>query len=95
MPVLGHDKRTAKSREAASKKMGLEATAEHSQWRCWRDVLRKTVPDTRDVGLRRPVKLGQRRLTAVYGGPPARMTRQNADDAKPASLYCSIVTMSL
>ena len=28
--------------------MSLEATAEDGQWRCWRDVLWKTVPDTKD-----------------------------------------------
>jgi len=27
--------------------MSLEATAKDGQWRCWRDALRKTVPDTR------------------------------------------------
>jgi len=38
-----------KSREAAPEEISLEATAEDGQWRwCWLDVLRKTVPDTRN-----------------------------------------------
>ena len=47
MSLLGHDKRTVKSCKAAPEEMSLEATAKDGQWRCWRDVLRKTVPDTR------------------------------------------------
>ena len=47
MSLLGRDKRTMKSWKAAPEEMSLEATAKDGQWRCWRDVLRKTVLDTR------------------------------------------------
>ena len=47
MSLLGHDKRTVKSWKAAPEEMSLEATAKDGQRRCWRDVLRKAVPDTR------------------------------------------------
>jgi len=42
-----HDRRTVKSWKAAPEEMSLEATGKDGQWRCWRDVLRKTVPDTK------------------------------------------------
>jgi len=47
MSLLGHDKRTVKSWKAAPEEMSLEATVKDGQWRCWRDVLRNTDPDTR------------------------------------------------
>jgi len=47
MSLLGHDIRTVKSWKAAPEEMSLEVTDKDGQWRCWRDVLRKTVPDTR------------------------------------------------
>jgi len=68
--------------------MSLEATAKDGQWRCWRDVLRKTVPDTRTGDWK---KLGHRRLTAAYGGQSATMPRRNADDIELRCLLVSAV----
>jgi len=47
LSLLGRN-RDVMSWEAAPEETGLEATVEDGQWRCWRDVLRKTIPDTRD-----------------------------------------------
>ena len=77
MSLLGHDKRTAKSWKAAPEEMSLEATAKDGQWRCWRDVLRKTVPDTRG---------GDRKSSVADGWQPRTkdnqrrsMPRRNAE----------------
>jgi len=64
MSLLGHDKRTVKSWEAAPEDMSLEATGKDGQWRCWRDVLRKSVPDTRGGDRKSSVTDGWQRRTA-------------------------------
>jgi len=71
MSLLGHDKRTVKSWKAAPEERSLEATAKDGQWRCWRDVLRKTVPDTRG---------GDRKSSVTDGWQSVTMPRWNADD---------------
>ena len=71
MSLLGHDKRTVKSWKAAPEEMSLEATVKDGQWRCWRDVLRKTVPDTRG---------GDRKSSVTDGWQSVTMPRRNADD---------------
>ena len=58
MSLLGHDKRMVKSWKAAPEEMSLEATAKDGQWRCWRDVLGKTVPDMRGGNWKSPVTDG-------------------------------------
>jgi len=64
MSLLGHNKRTVKSWKAAPEEMSLEATAKDGQWRCWRDVLWKTVPDTRGGDRKRSVTDGWQPRTA-------------------------------